>query len=42
MQNDPLVVKSAELLRLGLMPSASEIKAGKVTDFPLPTDPEIK
>ena len=30
MQADPIVSKSSELLRLGLMPSASEIKAGKV------------
>ena len=30
MQKDPVVVKASELLRLGLMPSASEIKAGKV------------
>ncbi|KAI0749874.1 hypothetical protein C8Q80DRAFT_1313956 [Daedaleopsis nitida] len=29
MQRDPVVVKASELLRLGLMPSASEIKAGK-------------
>ncbi|KAH9945195.1 uncharacterized protein BXZ73DRAFT_96185 [Epithele typhae] len=29
MQRDPLVMKASELLRLGLMPSASEIKAGK-------------
>ena len=30
MQNDPVVSKSSELLRLGLMPSVEEIKAGKV------------
>ncbi len=30
MQKDPLVSKASELLRLGLMPSASEIKGGKV------------
>jgi hypothetical protein len=30
MQNDPIVSKSAELMRLELMPSASEIRAGKV------------
>jgi len=29
MQNDPIVSKSAELMRLELMPSASEIRAGK-------------
>jgi len=29
MQADPIVSKSSELMRLGLMPSASEIKAGK-------------
>ncbi|KAF8529814.1 flavoprotein [Gautieria morchelliformis] len=29
MQADPIVAKCSELLRLGLMPSASEIKAGK-------------
>ncbi|KAI0067379.1 flavoprotein [Artomyces pyxidatus] len=29
MQNDPVVSKASELLRLGLMPSADEIKAGK-------------
>ncbi|RDX43800.1 hypothetical protein OH76DRAFT_1360708 [Lentinus brumalis] len=29
MQKDPLVSKASELLRLGLMPSASEIKGGK-------------
>ncbi|KAI0050440.1 flavoprotein [Auriscalpium vulgare] len=29
MQNDPVVSKASELLRLGLMPSAEEIKAGK-------------
>ena len=30
MQNDPVVSKASELLRLGLMPSVEEIKAGKV------------
>lgn len=30
MQADPIVSQCSELLRLGLMPSASEIKAGKV------------
>ena len=30
MQNDPVVSKASELLRLGLMPSLEEIKAGKV------------
>ena len=30
MGNDPLVSKSSELMRLGLMPSGDEIKAGKV------------
>ncbi|KAI0714432.1 hypothetical protein C8T65DRAFT_644304 [Cerioporus squamosus] len=29
MQKDPIVSKASELLRLGLMPSASEIKGGK-------------
>ncbi|KAI0261514.1 flavoprotein [Gloeopeniophorella convolvens] len=29
MQNDPVVSQASELLRLGLMPSAEEIKAGK-------------
>lgn len=29
MQNDPVVSKSSELLRLGLMPSPEELKAGK-------------
>jgi len=29
MQRDPIVSKCSELLRLGLMPSASEIRAGK-------------
>ncbi|CAA7266910.1 unnamed protein product [Cyclocybe aegerita] len=29
MQNDPVVAKASELLRLGLMPSPDEIKAGK-------------
>ena len=33
MQRDPIVVKASELIRLGLMPSAQEIKAGKVSDF---------
>ena len=30
MQNDPVVSKASELLRLGLMPSVEQIKAGKV------------
>lgn len=30
MQKDPVVVKASELLRLGLMPSSTEIRAGKV------------
>lgn len=30
MQQDPIVSKASELLRLGLMPSAQEIKNGKV------------
>jgi hypothetical protein len=30
MGNDPVVSKSSELLRLGLMPSVDELKAGKV------------
>jgi len=29
MQNDPIVSQSAELMRLGLMPTASEIRGGK-------------
>jgi hypothetical protein len=29
--NDPVVSKSSELLRLGLMPSMEELKAGKVS-----------
>ncbi|KAI0316418.1 flavoprotein [Amylostereum chailletii] len=29
MQNDPLVMKASELLRLGLMPTADEIRGGK-------------
>lgn len=31
MQRDPVVSKASELLRLGLMPSPSELKAGKVS-----------
>lgn len=38
MQRDPVVSKASELLRLGLMPSASEIKAGKVRSH-VPTSP---
>ncbi|GJJ08282.1 hypothetical protein Clacol_002492 [Clathrus columnatus] len=34
MQADPLVMKCSELLRLGKMPSASEIRAGKVWALP--------
>jgi hypothetical protein len=30
MQNDPVVSKASELLRLGLMPSPEEVKTGKV------------
>ena len=30
MQNDPVVSKASELLRLGLMPSPDEVRAGKV------------
>lgn len=33
MQNDPIVSKSSELLRLGLMPSPEELRAGKVSYF---------
>jgi len=33
MQNDPVVSKAAELLRLGLMPSPTEIKADVVSHF---------
>jgi NADPH-dependent 2,4-dienoyl-CoA reductase/sulfur reductase-like enzyme/nitrite reductase/ring-hydroxylating ferredoxin subunit len=29
MQNDPVVIKASELLRLGLMPSAEELRGGK-------------
>ncbi|KIY43792.1 FAD/NAD(P)-binding domain-containing protein [Fistulina hepatica ATCC 64428] len=29
MQNDPVVTKSSELMRLGMMPSADELRAGK-------------
>ena len=31
MQNDPVVMKATELMRLGLMPSPEEIKAGKAS-----------
>ena len=31
MQNDPVVSKASELLRLGLMPSVDAIKAGLVS-----------
>lgn len=31
MQRDPVVSKASELLRLGLMPSPSELRAGKVS-----------
>ena len=31
MQNDPVVSKASELLRLGLMPSVDAIKAGQVS-----------
>lgn len=31
MQNDPVVSKASELLRLELMPSPEELRAGKVT-----------
>lgn len=30
MQRDPVVSKASELLRLGLMPSPEELRAGKV------------
>jgi len=30
MQNDPIISKASELLRLGFMPSPEEIGAGKV------------
>lgn len=36
MQRDPVVSKASELLRLGLMPSPSELKAGKVSLSDLP------
>jgi hypothetical protein len=35
MGNDPVVSKSSELLRLGLMPSMGELKAGKVCFLPI-------
>lgn len=31
MQKDPVVSKASELLRLGLMPSPAELRAGKVS-----------
>lgn len=34
MQNDPVVSAASELLRLGLMPSLEDIKAGKVCSVP--------
>jgi len=33
MQNDPVVSKASELLRLGLMPSVDLIKAGQVSQL---------
>jgi hypothetical protein len=33
MQNDPVVSKASELLRLGLMPSVDTIKAGQVSQL---------
>lgn len=33
MQHDPHVTKSAELFRLGLMPSPEELRAGKVRKY---------
>ena len=30
MQNDPIVARSSELMRLGLMPSAQELRGGLV------------
>ena len=33
MQRDPVVSKASELLRLGLMPSPAELRAGKVSRF---------
>lgn len=33
MQRDPVVSKASELLRLSLMPSPDEIRAGKVSYF---------
>ena len=38
MQRDPIVSKASELIRLGLMPSKSEIKSGKVGEHPLLTE----
>ena len=34
MQNDPVVSKASELLRLGLMPTPEELREGKVRHFP--------
>ena len=36
MQRDPVVSKASELLRLGLMPSPDELRAGKVSAHFLP------
>lgn len=33
MQNDPVVTKAAELLRLDLMPSPEELRGGKVSNI---------
>jgi hypothetical protein len=33
MQNDPVVSKASELLRLGLMPTPQELKEGMVSLF---------
>jgi hypothetical protein len=35
MQNDPVVSKASELLRLGAMPSPDDLRSGKVRDSPL-------
>jgi len=33
MQNDPVVSKASELLRVGLMPSPEDLRGGKVICF---------
>lgn len=36
---DPLMVQSSELMRIGKMPKASEIKSGKVSFWSLRSSP---